>query len=98
MAAAYVGFSVAFGHSMIRGADERLAHRFAGGPPPPRPPRHGAARTRYEWREFGKSALAWAISSALLLAAIALVGDADRTEALQGWIVRLTTVLAVWSL
>jgi hypothetical protein len=83
---------------MIRWADDRFAHRFAGGPAPWRPPRGGRARTRYEWREFGKAALAWAISVALLLGAIALVGDADRTEALRAWIVRLTILLAIWSI
>lgn len=31
LAAAYIGFSVAFGHGMIRWADERFAHRFAAG-------------------------------------------------------------------
>ena len=98
LAAAYIGFSVAFGHSVIRWADERVAHRFAGGPPPWRPPRGGRERTRYEWHEFGKATLAWAISAGLLLAAIAIVGDADRTEALLGWIARLTMILAVWSL
>jgi hypothetical protein len=82
---------------MIRGADARFAHLFAGGPPPPRRPRHGAARTRYERREFGK-AVALGVSSALLLAAIAIVGDVDRTVALQAWLGRLTLVLAVWSL
>ncbi|MDT7650336.1 MAG: hypothetical protein QOI36_1742, partial [Pseudonocardiales bacterium] len=46
--------TVAFGHSMIRWADARFAHRFAGGPPPPRPPRYGAAKVAYEWREWGK--------------------------------------------
>jgi hypothetical protein len=98
LAAAYIGFSVAFGHSVIRWADERFAHRFAGGPPPRRPPRHGRARARYEWREFAKALLAWAIATGLLGAAIAIVGDADRTQELQGWIVRLTIVLAIWSL
>ena len=98
LAAAYIGFSVAFGHSLIRWADARFAHRFAGGPVPQRPPRLGAARTRYEWREFGKALLAWTISTALLAAAILVVGDAERTVALEGWIVGLTTVLAVWSL
>lgn len=98
LAAAYIGFSVAFGHSALRWADQRFAHRFAGGRPPWRPPRGGAERARYEWREFGKAALAWAISSGLLVAAIAIVGDAERTEALQAWILRLTMVLAIWSL
>jgi hypothetical protein len=98
LAAAYIGFSVAFGHSVIRRADARFAHRFAGGPPPPRPPRYGRARARYEWREFGKALLAWTIAAGLLATAIAIVGDADRTQELGGWIVRLTSVLAIWSL
>jgi hypothetical protein len=32
----------------------------------------------------------------LLVAAI--VGDVERTEALAGWIVRLSTILAIWSI
>lgn len=98
LSAAYLGYSVAFGHSMVRWADERFAHRFAGGPPPTRGPRYGAARVRHEWREFGKAALATAIACALLLAMIALVGDADRTRALDAWLGRLGFVLAVWAL
>jgi glycerol uptake facilitator-like aquaporin len=94
LAAAYLGFSVAFGHSMIRWADQRFAHRFAGGPAPQRPARAGRARTRYEWREFGKALIA----CGLLVVAIVIVGDADRTAALEGWIVRLTIVVTVWSL
>ncbi|MFB4310010.1 hypothetical protein [Actinomadura sp. GTD37] len=98
LAAAYLGYSVAFGHSMVRWADERFAHRFAGGPPPRGRPEHGWARTRYEWREFGKAAVATAVACALLLAMIGLVGDAGRTEALHGWLGRLGVVLAIWSL
>jgi hypothetical protein len=98
LAAAYIGFSVAFGHSIVRWADERFAHRFAGGPPPWCPPRHGWARARHEWRELGKALVAWTISYALLAGAIAIVGDAGRTEALEGWIAQLTVVLMIWSL
>ncbi|WP_433471974.1 hypothetical protein ACQPZP_24020 [Spirillospora sp. CA-142024] len=98
LAAAYLGYSVAFGHSMVRWADERFAHRFAGGPPPSGKPKHGGARVRYEWREFGKATLATAIACVLLLAMIALVGDADRTEALTAWLGRLGVVLAIWSI
>src|SRR5918997_2357696 len=96
LAAAYLGFSVAFGPSMVRWADERFAHRFAGGPPPWRPPRGGRARARYEWREFGQAVVAWAISCGLLLAAVAVVEDAERTEALLGWVARLTLILGIW--
>lgn len=96
LAAAYIGFSVAFGHGMIRWADARFAQRFAGGRRPLQLPKHGGARARHEWREFGKALVAWAISCALLLGGIALVGDAGRTTELRAWIGRLTLVLAIW--
>jgi hypothetical protein len=98
LAAAYIGFSVAFGHSMIRWADQRFAHWFASGPPPWRPPRGGRERTRYEWREFGKAAVAWTISCALLATAILVIDDIERTSALVGWIAWLSMVLGIWSL
>lgn len=96
LAAVYLGFSVAFGHSMVRWADQRFAHRFAGGPPPVKPPRYGWARTRHEWREWGKALVAWAVACGLLLGGIAMVGDPDRTTELEAWIARLTTVLVIW--
>ncbi|MFC4022172.1 hypothetical protein ACFOW4_30140 [Micromonospora sp. GCM10011542] len=96
LAAAYLGFSVAFGHSMVRWADQRFAHRFAGGPPPVRPPRYGRERTRHEWREWGKALLAWAIACGLLGAAILWVGDAERTRELAAWIRNLTVVIVIW--
>ncbi len=96
LAAAYIGFSVAFGHSIIRWADARFAHRFAGGPAPVKPPRHGAGRAIREWREFGKAVIAWGIACGLLLAAITMVDDPTRTAALSGWIDNLTVVLGIW--
>ena len=51
-----------------------------------------------QWREFAKAALAWAIASGLILAAIAIVGDPDRTAELEGWLARLTMILGIWSL
>lgn len=44
LAAVYIGFSVGLGHSTVTWVDARVAHRFAGGPPPVKPPRYGAAR------------------------------------------------------
>jgi hypothetical protein len=96
LAAAYLGFSVAFGHSMVRWADQRFAHRFAGGPPPWRPPRAGPGRIRHEWREWGKAVLAWAIACVLLGAAVLAVDDPGRTAALSAWMGRLTVVVAIW--
>jgi hypothetical protein len=84
LAAAYIGFSVAFGHSLVRWADAQFAFRFAGGPRPAKPPRGGWARARHEWQEFGKAVVAWGVSGLLLVGGIALVGETERTEALQG--------------
>jgi hypothetical protein len=99
LGAAYLGFSVAFGHSLIRWADQRVHHRFAGGPPPVKPPRYGAAKVRYEWREWGKCLLGWAIACGVMLLLIFVVGTPDQTKALwdsSGWISRLTLVLGIW--
>lgn len=96
LAAAYIGFSVAFGHSIIRWADTRFAHRFAGGPAPVQPPRHGMARAAREWREFGKAVVGWGIACGLLLVAIVMVDDPSRTESLSNWIRTLSVGLGVW--
>ena len=50
IAAIYIGVSVGFGHAMIRWADVRFAHRFADGPAPAKPPKHGTAAARREAR------------------------------------------------
>lgn len=97
LAAVYLGVSVAFGHSMIRWADVRAAHRFAGGPAPTPTPAGGTPeRLRHEWREFGKAALAVAMSSVFILGAVALAGDRTDTSELYAWLPRLGLVLFIW--
>ncbi|HST81365.1 MAG TPA: hypothetical protein VLL08_06465 [Kineosporiaceae bacterium] len=97
LAAAYIGYSVAFGHSTIRWADVRFAHRFAGGPAPDTRDKYGMARAIKEWKIFGLAVLAWLASCALLIAAIALVGNGETAE-LQAWIGRLSLILGIWFL
>jgi hypothetical protein len=96
LAAVYLGFSVAFGASMVRWADVRFAHRFAGGPPPHKVPKRGPQRLRYEWREFGKGMVGWAVACALLWAGVWYVDAPERTAALIAWTYRLTAVMAIW--
>lgn len=90
-----IGYSIAFGSSTIRWADVRFAHRFAGGAAPDVQDRYGMARAIKEWKIFGLAVLAWLVSCALLVAAIALVGEGDPTE-LRSWIPRLSVVLGIW--
>ncbi|MDT3400125.1 hypothetical protein RKE29_26470 [Streptomyces sp. B1866] len=82
LAALYLGFSVAYGHYLISWADGRFAHRFAGGPPPVRPPKYGRERIRHEWRLWRMTLVAGAVAAAVLQACVWLVDDPDRTEAL----------------
>ncbi|GAB7189916.1 hypothetical protein NUM3379_06220 [Kineococcus sp. NUM-3379] len=93
LAAVYLGFSVAYGHRLIRWADVRFAARFAGGPAPAR--LHGAAHTRRCWGDVGRTLLATAIAAGLLLALVAWVGEPTRTAALVGMLPVLGIVLLV---
>jgi hypothetical protein len=95
LAAVYIGVSVAWGQRMVSWADARFAYRFAGGPPPERPPRTGPLHAARERREWLRHLLAWAAGTALLGLGILLVGDLDRTWALVNVAVLWTIVLAV---
>ncbi|MGX6600732.1 hypothetical protein ACWKSP_01145 [Micromonosporaceae bacterium Da 78-11] len=84
LAAIYLGTSVVFGHSMIRWVDQRVAHRFAGGPAPVRPPRTGRDHAARERRGWLLHLLAYAVAAAALGLFTLLVGDAARTAPLWG--------------
>ncbi|QBI54594.1 hypothetical protein [Streptomonospora litoralis] len=102
LGALYLGFTVAYGHTIVGWADARFAHRFAGGPPPERPPKRGAAKLRHEAVGWARGTLACLLSAAALGGLILLVGDAERTEALRhsfaplGIFMFWNTVIAVW--
>jgi hypothetical protein len=93
LAALYIGFSIAYGHRLIRWADIRFAHRFAGGPAPVK--LYGRDYTRACWHDVGRTALAVAISAGILLALIWWVGDDSRTASLQSWFGTLGIVFTI---
>jgi hypothetical protein len=95
LAAVYLGVSVGFGPQLMRWADQRFAHRFAGGPAPERPPRWGVAHAARERGQWYRHALAFGVGCVLLLAGWALVGDQDRAAPLLAWIPKWGLVLAV---
>lgn len=102
LAAVYLGITVAFGHSLIRWADVRFAHRFAGGPAPVRPPRAGRARMRHEWREFARLVLAAAVAGVVMLLVTLVAGATVPAPAswphdpMWSWAARLGLVGGIW--
>lgn len=86
LAAAYVGFTVAFGAVTIRWVDQRFAHKFVGGEAPEQVPTFGRALLRYEIILWSRSVLAAAITMALVFAAIILVNDEEKTRVIELWL------------
>ncbi|WP_033323884.1 hypothetical protein [Streptomyces yerevanensis] len=95
LAAVYIGFTVGLGHSMIKWADAHFAHRFAGGPPPVKPPKYGFARAVHEWKVAGRWILAAVVALALLQAAIWYVGSGGETESLRDWQSKMLFVIGI---
>ncbi|MET9015182.1 hypothetical protein ABZX74_30400 [Streptomyces olivaceoviridis] len=95
LAAVYIGFTVGLGHSTIRWADARVAHRLAGGPPSVKPPRYGTARAVHEWKVAARWILASAVALALLQGAIWYVGDSGDTRSLRAWQQRMLWVIGI---
>lgn len=102
LAAVYLGFTVAFGHSVIRWADGRFAHRFAGAPAPAGPPRYGTAKVVHEWRAWGRLVLGWGIALVVLTVTALVAGTGIPAPAtwpadpMWGWGSRLLPVVVIW--
>ncbi|MER5443457.1 hypothetical protein [Streptomyces sp. NPDC002790] len=94
LAAVYIGYSVALGHYTIQWADVRVAHRFAGGPPPSTP-KYGVPRAIHEWKLAVRWILAAAIAMGLLQAAIWYVGTDGATDSLGQWQERMLFLIAL---
>ena len=96
LAAVYLGFTVAFGKPLVRAVDVRVAHWFAGGPPPPKPPKYGPARVVHEWREWFRCLLASVIACALIGVLLLFTNSPDQRDVLLGWVSTPTIVTAGW--
>ncbi|AWS47877.1 hypothetical protein [Streptosporangium sp. 'caverna'] len=99
LAAAYIAYSIVFGHRTVKWADAKFAHRFADGPEPWKPPAGGMARTRYEWGIWLRIVVAYGIACALLLGLTWIVDDPSRTAALtafMGSLLKIPLIAAIW--
>lgn len=97
LAAAYVGFTIAFGRIAVTWADAHFAHRFGGGPPPAPAPSRGWAAVRYELALWVRCIGACAITVVLVEALRALAGAA-QTGALLAWHRYAFGCVVVWFL
>jgi hypothetical protein len=105
LACTYLGVTVAFGRATIAWADTRFRHRFAGGPPPSKPPNGSPAAVRALWIEWLRVVLAAVIAATLLLVLIAATGfhvpastDQLADDPYWGSMATLAVVTAVWFL
>ncbi|GAA1382969.1 hypothetical protein GCM10009639_02650 [Kitasatospora putterlickiae] len=94
LAASYLGFSVGFGPSVVRWADARFLHHFAGGPKPLPAPKYGAERSRHEWVVCRRTLVSAAIT-VTLISALKLFTDASGTEVFDQWYWKLGIAAAV---
>jgi hypothetical protein len=96
LAAAYVGFTVAFGALAVKWADAHFAHRFAAGPPPPKQPSRGWPAVRYELNLWARCIVACTITMFLVEALIQFVGAGETTQPLVAWHKHAFGCIVIW--
>lgn len=96
LAAAYVGFTVAFGGMAVRWADAHFAHRFAGGVQPEKAPSRGWPAVRYDFNLWGRCIVACVITVAIVEALIWFVAIRDTTEPLLVWHKHAFGCIVLW--
>ncbi|AXI07951.1 2TM domain-containing protein [Oceanobacillus sp. 143] len=94
IAAIYIGVSIAFGHQMIKWADEHFAARFANGEKPVKRKKYGKEYAKSERSGWYRHLLAWCIGSAFLAGIIFFINNREQTEALYGTLRLWSIVLA----
>ncbi len=96
LATAYVGFTIAFGGILVAWADQRFAHRFAGGPPPIANPTRGWPAVKYELALWLRCIVGALITVGLLVALIAFVDNTAKTRALDAWFGIAIGLVVMW--
>jgi hypothetical protein len=96
LAGIYLGFSVAFGPSIVRWADVRFAHRFAGGPAPVKPAKGTPERVAHLWREWNRVVVAAVITSIVLGGLVVFVATPEQSGQLTWWIGRVWVIVGIW--
>ncbi len=96
LAAAYVGFTLAFGGMAVKWADAHFAHRFAAGPVPAKAPSGGWQAVRYDFNLWGRCVVACIITMALVEALVQFVGSSEATLPLLAWHKHAFGCIVLW--
>lgn len=96
LAGFYLGSSLAFGPAIVRWADVRFAHRFAGGPAPRPTPKHGPERVAHLMREWYRVVGTVAIASVVLVVLTLFFAAPEDQAGLWWWIGRAWVVVGLW--
>ena len=98
LAAAYVGFTLAFGGMAVKWADAHFAHRFAAGPVPAKAPSGGWQAVRYDFSLWGRCIVACIITMAMVEALVQLVDSSVATVPLLAWHKHAFGCIVLWFL
>lgn len=96
LAAAYLGFTVAFGSLAVKLADSHFAYRFAAGAEPTKTPTRGWQLVRYDLGLWGRCIVACLVTMALVEALVRFVGNADTTQPLLVWHKHAFGCIVLW--
>ena len=96
LAAAYVGFTIAFGSIAVQWADAHFAHCFASGPAPPKAPSSGWAGVQFELKLWLRCVVACVILVLLIDALIAIVANSAATASLEAWYKYAFGCVIIW--
>ncbi len=95
IAAIYIGISIAFGHGMIKWADQHFAYRIANGVKPPKKIKYGTEHARREREGWFRHFFAWLIGASFLGANILYINNGEQTEQLLNTLQLWTLVLGI---
>ena len=96
LAAAYIGFTIAFGAMAVKWADAHFAYRFAAGPAPLKAPSLGWQAVRYELNLWARCILACVITMALVEALVQFTGTGEATQPLLAWHRHAFGCVVIW--
>jgi hypothetical protein len=98
LAAAYIGFTVAFGGMAVKWADSHFAHRFAGGVAPANAPSRGWELVHYDLKLWGRCIVACLITMVLVEVLVEFIGRGEATQPLLAWQGHAFGCIVLWFL